>query len=237
MSEGLNTISQTEIKELLRKRLDQPSLYADRPLLLWRSYYFDGIQENLVREAVREHNRNLPKEDWKGAVVNPQRANKERMGLCIVDTMEDYASTISNFRGIPTIVYGITASPDNSISDDFENAEQYIFEPDFEYWASRLSSRGGRQGMLVEFIRDTVDKKGIAYRWYNYYNNEDISHRSGCDFPSAWLDGLSKLSTLQKIMRLEKLSDVSEEDFHRFLHIRISDDLISEFREYVCSHC
>lgn len=233
MSEIINTISQTGIKELLRERLEQPLAYADRPLLIWRSYFFDGVQEQLVREVIKEHNESLPKAEWKGALVNPKRANKDRMGLCVIDTMEDYATTINNFRGIPMIVYGITPVADSSISEDFKNAEQYVFEPDFEDWASKHSARGGRQAMLVKFLRDTTDGKGVDYRWYNYYNNADISHRTGCDFPSAWLEGLSRLSTLQKIMHSAKLADVPEEDFYRFLHIRISDDLIREFREYI----
>ena len=43
----LTKVNQHDIKVLLEERILNPKKYADRPLLIWRGYFEDGIQEDV----------------------------------------------------------------------------------------------------------------------------------------------------------------------------------------------
>ena len=65
MPTNLNTINQADIAALLKERLEQPDLYVDRPLIIWRSDFGDGIQTSLLRYVLKEYNETKPLEDRK----------------------------------------------------------------------------------------------------------------------------------------------------------------------------
>lgn len=44
---SLIKVTQHEVKEMLEKRVLNPKKYIDKPLLIWRGYFEDGIQREL----------------------------------------------------------------------------------------------------------------------------------------------------------------------------------------------
>lgn len=63
--ENLKPIDQCGIKALIKERVGNPEKYVDRPLVIWRADYRDGIQERILEEAFDEYNANQSKEDRK----------------------------------------------------------------------------------------------------------------------------------------------------------------------------
>lgn len=239
------SVSQSGVKELLRKRLQAFSEYIDRPLIIWRSHYYDGIQERLVKEVLKERNSGLPREEWKGVLVNPKTARKERLAFVAVDTLADYEKTLDNFDGIPMVVYAAVPSPDESILADFPNAEQYVFTPDYKEWAEWYVANSKSDRFLLDFIEHGAggNIEDITYRWYNYFNagckrrlivnGVKPDENTGCDYPSCWKLALSRLHMAMKMARVKKLSEVKEDIFNLVFPPGISPDLASEFRTYV----
>lgn len=216
-----------------------------KPLIVWRSYYYDGIQDRLVREVLKERNSGLPKEEWKGVLVNPKTARKERLAFIAVDTLVDYDRTIANFDRIPFVVYAAMPSLEDSILTDFPNAEQCVFIPDYEEWAEWFAARAKNDIFLLDFIGHGAAGKveGNPYRWYNYFNSGcrrrllengvKPDENTGSDFPSCWQLALSRLRMAMKMARVKKLCDVKEDIFNLVFPPGISHDLATEFRKYV----
>lgn len=61
----LKTIDQNGIKTLLCERLQHPAEYSDRPLIIWRADFRDGIQEGIIRECFRDYNKMKGDDDKK----------------------------------------------------------------------------------------------------------------------------------------------------------------------------
>lgn len=239
---NLPVISQSGIKELLRKRLHNHDEYGGKPLVIWRSYYFDGIQEQLVREVLKERNTCLPKEEWKGVLANPKTARKERLEFVAVDTLADYEQTLTNFAGVPFVVYAAMPGPDESVLADFPNAEQYVFSPDYEEWSEWRASRYKNGRFLLDFINQGPAEE-ITYRWYNYFNagcarrlmvdGKKPEADTGCDFPSCWQLALSRLHMARKMARVTHLYEIKDDIFKLVFPPGISRDLVDEFRAYL----
>lgn len=242
------SISQRQVKELLRKRIFNPNEFIGRPLIIWRSYYFDGIQEKLVKEVLKERNEGLPKEQMKGVLVNPKTAKKERLTFVAIDTLADYEATLANFYGIPFVVYAAMPSPDESILADFPNADQYIFSPDYKEWSEEFASHRKSEKFLLDFISHATEGNAEAtdYLWYNYFNagckrrlmvkGVKPDENTGCDFPSCWQLALSRLRMAMKMARVKKIYEVKEDVFNLVFPPGISKDLISEFRNYIMNN-
>lgn len=242
---NIPSVSQSGVKELLLKRLQTPDEYIGKPLVIWRSYYFDGIQELLVREVLKKRNSGLSKEEWKGVLVNPKTARKERLAFVAIDTLADYEKTLANFEDIPLVVYAALPNPDDSILKDFPNAEQYVFTPDYKEWAEWYVANANREKFLLDFIEHGIggNIEDIRYRWYNYFNagcNRRLivdgvkpDKNTGCDYPSCWLLALSRLRMVMKMARIKKLSEVKEDIFNLVFPPGISGDLATEFRRYI----
>lgn len=242
---NLSEISQAEVKELLQKRLLTPEDYIGKSLILWRSYYFDGIQERLMREAVKERNLGLPKEEWRGVLVNPKSARKERLASVVIDTLADYEKTLANFEGLPMVVYAAMPVPNDSISADFPNAEQYVFSPDYKEWAQWFAAKGKKDSFLIDFIEKGAsgNVEDITYRWYNFFNagctrrlmngGAKPPENTGCDYPSCWQLFLSRLHMAMKMARVKKLCEVKEDVFKLVCPPGISSDLAADFRNYI----
>lgn len=139
MTAELKTIDQAGIRPLLRERLDSPATFIGKPLILWRSYISDGINDVLVREVFRDYNKDLSRDDRKGFWINPKNVKKEKLGICVIDTSADYSRALEKYGDVPMVVYAYVDSPDPSVLEDFPDAEQYIFAPDFQLWAAQES--------------------------------------------------------------------------------------------------
>lgn len=231
MTIGIKTIDQSGIRQLLRERLYNPAMVVGKPVIIWRSYLFDGVNDTLAQDLFREYRDCHSREEWKGFWPNPTMQKKEMLGICFIDTSKDYSSTLPAYSDLPIVVYAFVDSPDESILKDFPNAEQYVFAPDFQQWAED-TRRLSYYPIAADFIRSTCEKDGIAYRWYNYFENTDKSHRNGCDFPSEWFKSVRNLSILRIISPQHKLYDVDEVLYNRCFD-NISTDLIREFRQYI----
>ena len=60
---NLKTIDQRGIAALVAERMNNPALYAEKPLVVWRADFRDGVQEGVLREVVKEYNKNKPDEE------------------------------------------------------------------------------------------------------------------------------------------------------------------------------
>lgn len=61
----LKTINQTGIKNLIAERIKNPEQYVNKPLIIWRSDFEDGIQERILEEAFGEYNANKSNDERK----------------------------------------------------------------------------------------------------------------------------------------------------------------------------
>lgn len=234
MTTELKTIDQAGVRSLLRERLDNPGAFIGKPLIIWRSYINDGVNDVIARDVFKEYNNGRQRDLRKGFWPNPKNVKKDNLGICVIDTSADYSRAIENYSDCPMVVFAFVDSPDDSVLADFPDAGQYVFAPDFQQWAARESLTKDHR-LVIDFINSTCNRDSVTYRWYNYFNNDirHISHRKGCDFPARWLDGLGKLRMYLKIARLKKLGDVSEDFFVKSFVPYISVDLIEEFRKYI----
>lgn len=234
MTTELKTIDQAGIRPLLRERLDNPSMFIGKPLILWRSYISDGVNDLLLRDVFREFNKGRGRDDRIGFWINPKNVKKEKLGICVIDTSGDYSRAWEKYCDVPMVVYGYVDAPDESVLEDFPDAEQYLFAPDYKQWADLESSTKDHR-LVIDFINGTCDRDSVTCRWYNYFNNDirDLSHRKGCDFPACWLEGLSRLRMYLKASRLKNLSEVDGDFFMKSFRPYISADLVEEFRKFI----
>lgn len=63
---NINKIDQTQLKTLLRERVGNPTKFLNRPLVIWRSNWDDGIQERILQEVFSEINNldDTAKQKW-----------------------------------------------------------------------------------------------------------------------------------------------------------------------------
>ena len=256
------SIDQSGIAALVVKRMNNPALYAERPLVIWRSDFHDGIQFSLLHETLREYNRGKEKDamkyyvpirlgDGEQSIYDDSAQNNPHLGFYVIDPARERLTETSLREKLSRLLSTrqteeIRLHPDIPMVTflcrefDFDGgwlaevcpeAEQYIFEPDFEQWAAR-----GRHVYLTDFIRGNGDKAGITYRWYNYFYVDPTVGCQGCAFPDYWLVGLCRLQLRRKVMRVERLGDLSDEDFRSAFHEGISADLVKNFKAYLKIH-
>ena len=231
LTAGLKTIDQSGIRQLLRERLYNPAMFVGKPVIIWRSYLFDGVNDTLAQDLFREYRKCRSREEWKVFKANTTIYNKDKLGICFIDTSADYSRTLAIYNNLPMVAYAFEDSPDESVLKDFPDAEQYIFAPVFQQWAEDIRQYDNYR-LIADFIQSTCEKDDVTYRWYNYFENTDKSHRKGCDFPLEWVSGVSKLRFCRHVSRLKKLCDVDEGSFNKCFQ-NISADLVREFRQYI----
>ena len=238
MLEELKTISQSHVKKLLKERLDHPEKYVDRPLIIWRSYFYDGILDFIARNTRSEYNKGKPKGEWKWFCANPQRIKKEKLTFCIITFDEDDDKIRENYAGLPMVLFVPFEDHDGEVRRSYPNAEEYIFQPDFKELEFQIRGMQGVPDFLIDFLKsgnnssDNID----PYRWYNYFNYSGKGRRQGCDYPSSWFESIRKLWMALKLSRQKKFSNLDELDYKYSFSTRISDDLKNEFREYLIAN-
>jgi hypothetical protein len=62
---NVKPINQNQLKILIKDRLDRPELYENRPLIIWRSDFRDGIIQRVVNEAFSQFNISKPDDERK----------------------------------------------------------------------------------------------------------------------------------------------------------------------------
>lgn len=171
---------------------------------------------------------------------------KYKFGLLVIDpafrpkedSLDIYYSAINSRR-----VGDITLLPDVPIvafmsnnNDWFETpekypeAEQYVFQPDFEEWAEWALKDGGFPQLIIDFIRGDGEKS-ITYRWYNYFNTPPGHPRPGCDYPTHWNEVKRELRREMNRTNVTDISGLSEEQLIHALHLihQISPDIKKAF--------
>lgn len=235
MLEKLNTISQSGIKKLLKERLEHPEKYVDKPLIIWRSYFYDGILDSIAWQTRTEYNKGKPEGEWKWFCADPRRIKKEKLTFCIITFDENDYKIRETYGGLPMVLFVPFEDNDGEIRKSYPNAEEYIFQPDFNELESQIRRMQGVPDFLIDFLKsgknfsDTVD----TYRWYNYFNYSGRGRRQGCDYPSGWFESIRKLKMALKFSRQKKFSNLSDFNYKYSFSTRVSDDLKEEFREYL----
>ena len=115
----------------------------------------------------------------------------------------------------------------------YPDAEQYVFEPDFELWRRHIEETDAAINKVVDFIEEFRTAEGIAYAWYNYFNTTDDEQRQGCDFPECWYDTIRRLKMILKEEHLNKFCEIPEEDFKLDCSQGISEDIVDKFYTFV----
>lgn len=104
---------------------------------------------------------------------------------------------------------------------DFADAEQYVFAPEFDEWATWAKAQQAISDSFVDFVKG--DGSNVAYRWYNKFAGD-----GGCQYPSCWLSALARMRMSAKLSRIKSIADLSADSI-RACFSGISDDLIDEF--------
>ena len=230
---NLKTIDQRGIADAVAKRMNTPALYAERPLVVWRADFRDGVQEGVLREVVKEYNNNKPDEEKRlFRVLDMTDENKpprryhapSRLGFYVVQPATAHPDSIDRAvreigSGVPLVFF-----MPGEATDELSAAEQYVFEPDFEQWAAMYAVHDE----IMAFIRGDGDKAGIAYRWYNRFN-VGSDERRGCDMPEAWLAAAVRLGFERRLARVRNICDLTEKSFRSAFREGISTDVIDEF--------
>lgn len=238
MLEKLKTISQSDVKKLLKERLDYPEKYVDKPLIIWRSYFYDGILDFIARHTRSEYNKEKSKGETKWFCADPLRIKKEKLTFCIITFDEDDDKIRETYAGLPMVLFVPFEDNDGEVRRSYPNAEEYIFQPDFKELELQIRGMQGVPDFLIDFLKsgnnssDNID----PYRWYNYFNYSGKGRRQGCDYPSGWFESIRKLKMALKLSRQKKFSNLSDLDYKYSFSTRISDDLKKEFREYLIAN-
>lgn len=64
MNLTLPNVDQNEIGSLYKNLLENPKVYTERPMVIWRSYFEDRILFPILHYVNIEHNKGRKKEDW-----------------------------------------------------------------------------------------------------------------------------------------------------------------------------
>lgn len=229
MSTAIETIDQTGVQALIRERLDKPELYADTPLVIWQAALDDGVMDDLLYKLFYDYNRGKTREEkrtfwYPTTEENSFPDKKQCFGL--------YALTVSNPdeipglpADIPVVIFIDCVYGTHKVPAEINNADQYLFAPDFEQWAAHNSL----PEFMKEFIRQGGDHEGIMYRWYNRYNTPT----EGCDCPEEWFDARRRLIPPSAQRKWEgRLCDIDEDPFRQAFSC-MSADLVDAFRNYV----
>lgn len=249
MATPVRTIDQSGVRALLKSRLEHPEPYADKPLFIWQSAWHDGIQQGLVSKTCLDLNKGKDCDEWRycrlitvgkggnhlnssdrkdkgclsGYAINTHMLNLENY-LCEVDNLIE-----ENNNAVPLIVYLPYRYEQSLGVETYFDAEHYIFEPDFETWAETWAD-----STIPDFIRGDGDEDGIAYRWYNLFNDPD----KGCSTPLVWLAVDYNLNGL--IKEPHDICDLDETLIRSAIQAgvnasggHISDDVINDFVKHL----
>ena len=140
-------------------------------------------------------------------------------------------------KGVPVVAYMNLTDDWFETPEAYPDAEQYIFEPDFEEWAEWAKEKGNMPDYIIDFIRGDGDKAGIAYRWYNHFNH-DSRMLVGCEYPALWLLGSAKFRSYINRVGQGSLNDaqLKKELLNMAFSGEIAPDVVEELCEYMSQH-
>ena len=276
---NLEHINQTQLKAILKERIENPDEYISRPLLIWDSLFHDGIQERILEEVFYEVNKKKDKEtrQWYKTVtpltgpslfgeaskreyledptvirsddsLNDEDYGKYHAGLIVIDLpviidnewitefknlLKTYKWEGINMPKLPFVVYMSRRDEKSGRPSDYPEAEQYIFEPDFEEW-SLWARKNGYPKFILDFIRGNGEKEEIFYRWYNFFKYNPSSEESkgeGCRKPEIWDSIANRLRVLSERKGISDIRKILERP--ELKTISLSPELYKEFIDFV----
>lgn len=128
----------------------------------------------------------------------------------------------------PVVAYMLFTGKEFETPEKYPNAEQYVFEPDFEQWADWALSNNIVPQFIIDFIRGDGNRDGITYRWYNIFNmqkDDTNATPKGVVYPKKWYKVLIRNSaadgTTKFVIRKVRLAD------------GISSDVADQFKKYI----
>lgn len=273
--DNLKRINQQDIKSLLKDRLEDPTKYLSSPLIIWRSNFDDGLQEEILEDVLDDYNHGRSGDERKwfrrtlltGAyqteydLSNPQeirtfvddpKSGVYQVGILAVDPInmrKDYkrdASSLSDYQSLlshrrwkditmkfdaPIVAYMLFSEKEFETPEKYPNAEQYVFEPDFDQWADWALSKRIVPPFLIDFIKGDGNRDGIMYRWYNLFNTQneetDINFR-GVIYPKKWYKVLNDYSSIDDV------TDAVIEEVRRVNGI--STDIADQLKKFIDDH-
>lgn len=139
---------------------------------------------------------------------------------------------------IPAVAFMLHNDDWFETPEAYPDAEQYVFEPDFEEFENWAIVNNKLPQCMLDFIKGDGDKKGIMYRFYNCFSySPRVAFGAGCAYPRKWLDAWTHLQYELEDEAADKLCELSERDFSLAIGgTCISEDIIKSFREYVLEH-
>lgn len=244
-------ITQSGIRRLIVERLENPSEYTGRPVVIWRSAYNDGIQAFLVYNTCREYNVGRTEDEWKwykhlkvdvGKAPAVSNANPHQK-VCMVEVAipttpkqfpdilnDDWLKEIEQHTGMPIIVFMCC----NEQADAFTIAEQYLFTPSLHEWLEYWKcSQNSILHLVVDFLNTVKNSEATDYYWYWHFKRSGKEDHRGCDFPEVWFVAVENLRCILKLKRAENISDLSPEDFRSAFGKGISHDIVERFHNFV----
>lgn len=279
MTKNLKPIDQNGIKALIKERIENPGKYVNKPLIIWRAPYNDGIQERILDEVFDEYNAGKSKEDRKyyrtsmlpyetqihydfttpeilRTDVKGDAYGKYNFGLLVIDPIfafmrpkEEaagmYISAINSrkvgdIRLLPDVpVVALMGNNQDwfEMPEKYPDAEQYVFQPDFDEWAQWAVSKGRFPKLIIDFIRGNGEKSGITYRWYNFFNTTPTNTHTGCYYPETWNEVRKRQNLEMKEAKVDKLSALSEEQLMDALNTHhLSKDVVEAFCKYIAEY-
>lgn len=214
----------------------------------------------LLQTDYVDRNDNKPYE-LKSVMLRAGMRDKYNAGLFVIDPVcasVDYNNdpeSIKNYRsvinsrdwdgikladGIPVVAYMCLGDEWFETPEAYPEAEQYVFEPDFEEWAQWAMEKAGLPEIVADFIRSDNDKEKMTYRWYNKFSDPNPAPLTGgCRYPADWIREVrirvpwdAVLQTAQK--EFVKAAPKATEDLlgEKFGGI-ISYDVLAELSRYL----
>lgn len=213
-----------------------------------------NLEEMLSREQV-DRNNNEPFE-FSSLISRGGMRCIYRRGLIVIDPMceandckmntsakSDYLTVINERQwggirlteGVPAVVF--VCNPGSENPEAYPEAEQYIFEPDFEEWARWAKEKEDFPDEIADFIRGNGDKEAIAYRWYNKFK---ASHPGdGCLYPVYWINPRRGLVPWEDVFKTAKrdssarTSGANRDALERKFGTIIPSDILDSLSEYL----
>lgn len=213
-----------------------------------------NLEEMLSREQV-DRNNNEPFE-FTQLISRGGMRRIYRRGLIVIDPMcgandckmnpsaqRDYISVVNDrlwggiklTEGVPAVALMCNAVRENP--EVYPEAEQYIFEPDFEEWALWAKEKEEFPDEIADFIRGNGDWEEIAYRWYNKFK---ATHPGdGCLYPVNWINPRRGLVPWEDVFATAKrdssarTSGANRDALERKFGTIIPSDILDSLSEYL----
>ena len=202
MGNRLTNIDQSHFIEIYKERFENQGSYADKPLIIWRSFLNDDVELNFD-EIISELTEGKKREDYNYPALRKlyidhlkdnslgvsHAINPHIHKICVVyfdisDMEINHPISFEEFSNLITKdwlkrlndeirVPIILHLPFIEQPEAFKGYDQYVFEPDFEEWKEELSEyKEPLIKHLIEFLESSTSEEERNYRWCWYFERQ-----------------------------------------------------------------